>query len=161
MRHARLRQGEGAHVADSSGRREDWENADLPRHGAVASIAIPARDPITSAVFYEAVFGWTLSAPDEERVAWTLGPWDNQQVPFRDASGLRGAFVAARGSSSDGILFDIYVDDLESVAREVEARGCPILEPMRTHGGITMARFRDPGGNIVGIRGADQDRAPV
>jgi len=124
----------------------------LARHGRVSHITIPARDPITSAVFYEAVFGWTLDPPDGERVTNTLGPRDNARVPFSDTpSGLVGAFVAARAPSSDGPLLHIYVEDIEEVVREIEARGCQIVAPMRTEGGVRVATFHDPGGNVVGI----------
>lgn len=124
----------------------------LATHGKVAYIAIPARDPITTGVFYEAVFGWTLSPPDGERVAYTLGPRDNERVPFSDApTGLIGAFVAARGPSSDGVLLHLYVDDIEGTLREIEARGLEVVEPLRIEDGIRVAEFRDPGGNTIGI----------
>lgn len=124
----------------------------LAHHGKLSYIAIPARDPITSAVFYEAVFGWTLSPPDGERVAYTLGPRDNARVPFSDTpSGLIGAFVASRGPSVDGPMLHIYVEDIESVLQEIEARGCEILEPVRTQDGIRVAQFQDPGRNTVGV----------
>lgn len=124
----------------------------LARHGKVAYLEIPARDPITSAVFYEAVFGWTLQAPEDERVSWTLGPRDNERIPFRDTpDGLVGAFVAGRGPSSDGVLLHIYVDDIEVALREVEARGFEVRQPLRAEGDLRVAEFVDPGGNAVGI----------
>lgn len=124
----------------------------LAHHGKVAYIAIPARDPITSAVFYEAVFGWTLRPPAGERVSHTLGPRDNHRVPFSDTpSGLIGAFVASRGPSLDGVLLHIYVQDIEDVLREIEARGCEIRDPVHVEDGIRVALFQDPGGNFIGI----------
>jgi predicted enzyme related to lactoylglutathione lyase len=126
--------------------------AHLAHHGRVSYITIPARDPITSAVFYEAVFGWTLTPPEGDRVANTLGPRDNAHVPFRDtSSGVSGAFVAARAPSADGPLLHIYVDDIEQVLREIEARGCEIVESVRADGEIRVARFQDPGRNVIGI----------
>jgi predicted enzyme related to lactoylglutathione lyase len=126
--------------------------AHLTTHGKVSYVAIPARDPITSGVFYEAVFGWTLIAPDEVRVAWTLGPRDNERVPFSDVSGgLSGAFVATRGASEDGVLLHIYVDDLDGTLLEIEGRGFEITGPPHEQGGIRLAQFRDPGGNAIGI----------
>ncbi|MDA0815536.1 MAG: VOC family protein [Chloroflexi bacterium] len=130
----------------------------LARHGKVAFIELPARDPITSAVFYEAVFGWTLSPPIGERVAYTLGPRDNASVPFSDTpSGLIGAFVASRGPSPDGPVVHIYVEDIDYILHEIEARGCEILEPVHTERGVRVAQFRDPGRNVIGIweQGAD------
>lgn len=139
-------------MAEDSKSVHDDVEPHLARHGKVAYIEIPARDPITSAVFYEAVFGWTLSPTVGERVTHTLGPSENARVPFRDVpSGLIGAFVAARGASPDGLVLHIYVEDLESVLDEIEARGCEILERMHPEGGINLAQFRDPGGNVVGI----------
>ena len=124
----------------------------LAHHGKVAYVAIPARDPITSAVFYEAVFGWTLDPPDDKRVVWELEPWDNTQVPFSDvANGIVGVFTGTRGASSDGVLLGIYVNDIEGTLREIESRGCEVVEPVHLEGAIRIARFRDPGGNIVGI----------
>ncbi|MCK9486465.1 MAG: VOC family protein [Dehalococcoidia bacterium] len=124
----------------------------LASHGKVSYIAIPARDPITSGVFYEAVFGWTLSPLEDERVWYTLGPRDSQRVPFSDTdSGLVGAFVADRGATSDGVLFQIYVDDLEAVMLEVHARDLEVVDEPHTEDGITAARFRDPGGNVIGV----------
>jgi uncharacterized protein len=124
----------------------------LTHHGRVAYITIPARDPITSGVFYEAVFGWTLSPSEGDRVAWTLGPSDNDRVPFADApDGLVGAFVAARGPAPDGVLLHLYVEDSEGILAEIEARGCEIVEPLRVEGRHRLARFRDPGGNVIGI----------
>jgi predicted enzyme related to lactoylglutathione lyase len=130
----------------------------LAQHGRVSYIELPAQDPITTAVFYEAVFGWVLSPPDGERVAYTLGPRDNSRVPFSDtSSGLIGAFVATRGASPDGPALHIYVEDIDRVLQEVEARGCEIVEPVHTEWGIRIARFLDPGRNIIGIwqRAAD------
>ncbi|MCK9494564.1 MAG: VOC family protein [Dehalococcoidia bacterium] len=139
-------------MAEGSATPSESIDPHLTRHGKVAYIAIPARDPITSGVFYEAVFDWTLTPPDEERVSYTLGPRDNVRVPFTDTeSGLSGAFVASRGPSSDGVLLHIYVEDIEGVLREVEARDLAIVEPLRTQDGIRMAQFRDPGGNTIGI----------
>ena len=124
----------------------------LARHGRVSYIAIPARDPITSAVFYEAVFGWRLTPPNDVRVSWTLGPRDNERVPFSDTEGgLVGAFVADLGPSPDGVLIHVYVDDIDAALREIEGRGCEIVEPARDEGDLRIARFRDPGRNTIGV----------
>lgn len=129
----------------------------LATHGRVAYVEIPARDPITSAVFYEAVFGWTITPPDAERVAYTLGPRDNQRVPFTDTpGGLIGAFVAGRAPSSNGVVVHLYVEDIEGVLREIEARGGEVVAPLHPEDGVRVAEFRDPGGNVVGVWEAAQ-----
>lgn len=139
-------------LSEDPKRLPDGVDPHLAQHGRVAYVAIPARDPITSGVFYEAVFGWTLSPQEDERVWYTLGPRDSQRVPFSDtASGLIGAFVASRGPSSDGVLIQIYVDDIQGVVAEIEGRGQEIVQPVQTEGGISVAQFRDPGGNVIGI----------
>lgn len=139
-------------MSNEGERRPEGIEPYLAQHGKVSFIAIPARDPITSGVFYEAVFGWRLSPPDEVRVAWTLEPRDNERVPFSDTgSGLIGAFVAGRGPSSDGVLLHLYVADIEEAIREIEARGCEVIEPVHEDHGVRVALFRDPGRNVVGI----------
>ncbi len=126
--------------------------SEATRHGTISYVTIPARDPITSGVFYEAVFGWTLTPPEDERVSWTLGPRDNQRVPFRDASAeVIGAFVAGRAPSEDGVLLHVAVEDIDATLREIEARGCEIVEPVRSEGDLRVALFRDPGRNVIGI----------
>lgn len=124
----------------------------LAQHGRVAYVEIPARDPITSAVFYEAVFGWTITPPVDERVASTLGPRDNARISFSDtADGLFGAFVAGRAPSEDGVVIFVYVADIAGVLREIEARGGEIVRPLRPEGNLQVAEFRDPGGNVIGV----------
>jgi len=139
-------------MTDSSEAVPGGVDAHLAVHGKVSYVTIPARDPITSGVFYEAVFGWTLSPPDEARVSYSIGPRDNERVPFSDVpGGLAGAFVAVRGASEDGVLLHIYVDDLDGALQEIEGRGCEVLEPAHDEGGIRVAQFRDPDGNAIGI----------
>lgn len=66
-------------------------------------------------------------------------------------SGLIGAFVASRGPSTDGPRLHIYVEDIDHVLEEIEARGCEILEPVHTEQGVRVAQFQNPGGNVIGI----------
>src|SRR5690606_30945173 len=142
----------GTNMTDDSELLPSGVEPHLAQHGKVSYILIPARDPVTSSVFYEAVFGWTVSPQGDQRVWESFGPRDNERVPFSDTpAGLAGAFVAARGPSADGVLLHIYVEDIEDVLREVEARGCEIVESVRADGPVRLARFRGPGGNVVGI----------
>ena len=139
-------------MAEESAQIPEGVEPHLATHGKVAYIEIPARDPITSGVFYEAVFGWTLTSVPDDRVSYILGPRDNQRVPFNDSpTGLVGAFVAGRGPSTDGVSLNIYVEDIQATIQEIEGRGCEIVEALRPEGSLRVARFRDPGGNIVGV----------
>lgn len=139
-------------MADGTETSPEPIEAHLAEHGRVSFVAIPARDPITSAVFYEAVFGWTITPTEDERVWWTLGPRDNHRVPFSDTTtGLIGAFVADRGPTGDGVLLHIYVDGIEGIVQEIEARDLEVIEPVREERGMKVALFRDPGRNVIGI----------
>lgn len=93
-----------------------------------------------------------LTAPDDERVSWTLGPRENARVGFSDVpDGLVGAFVAGRGPSEDGVVIHLYVQDIAGVLQEIEARGGEIVRPLRVEGDLRVAEFRDSGGNIIGV----------
>ena len=53
--------------------------------------------------------------------------------------------------STPGLLFYIMVDSVESTSRAVVANGGIIVEQLGADAPEITARFRDPGGNIVGL----------
>ncbi|TLZ13447.1 MAG: VOC family protein, partial [Gammaproteobacteria bacterium] len=50
-----------------------------------------------------------------------------------------------------GVLFYIMVDSVEATCRAVEAQGGSIVQPIGADRPEITARFRDPGGNIIGL----------
>lgn len=110
-------------------------------HGKICYLEVPASNVAQSALFYAKVFGWRMR---------TRG--DGAQA-FDDATGqVSGAFVVGRGASTaPGLLVYIMVDDVAATCRAVESHGGTIVQPLGTDAPELTARFRDPGGNVLGL----------
>ena len=110
-------------------------------HGKICYIEMPTTDIQRSAEFYRTVFGWTI----RERT--------DGEVAFDDPIGeVSGSWVTGRSpSTTPGLLFYIMVDSVAAAMHAVTARGCEIVQPIGGDPGEITARFRDPGGNIVGL----------
>jgi predicted enzyme related to lactoylglutathione lyase len=50
-----------------------------------------------------------------------------------------------------GLLIYIMVDDIEATIAKVTAAGGEIVQPVGADAPEITARFRDPGGNILGL----------
>ncbi len=113
----------------------------LARHGHVSYLEIPSVDVEQSAVFYEAVFGWSIRRRDSANCS------------FEDGSGsLIGRWVSGRAISREPSLVPyIYVDGIEKIVQRVASRGGQIVKPIYPEGELLVATFRDPSGNIIGI----------
>jgi uncharacterized protein len=110
-------------------------------NGKICYVEIPATDIDQSAAFYEQVFGWRLRQRGDGAVA------------FDDTTGeVSGTWVTGRPPSTEvGLLLYIMVDDAEAAVNAVEANGGEIVQPIGADAPEITARFRDPGGNVVGI----------
>jgi uncharacterized protein len=120
------------------------EGADpgLATDGAITYMHIPAADVREAAAFYRDVFGWTIHDPDGDRPSFDTpngrlsGAWMSRELKVAEAPGL---------------LPYIYVDDVEqTVARIVSHKGEIVTEPY-PEGMLTVATFRDPAANQLGI----------
>jgi uncharacterized protein len=54
-------------------------------------------------------------------------------------------------ASSPGLLFYIMVDDIHQTIKAIEANGGEIVQAVGADAPEVTARFRDPGGNVVGL----------
>jgi predicted enzyme related to lactoylglutathione lyase len=110
-------------------------------NGKICYLEIPAEDVARSAAFYEAVFGWRLRKRGDGATA------------FDDAVGeVSGTWVTGRPPSREaGLLVYVMVDSVEETVRLVEAEGGEIVQPIGGDAPEITARFRDPGGNVVGL----------
>jgi predicted enzyme related to lactoylglutathione lyase len=110
-------------------------------NGKVCYIEIPATDIERSSGFYAAVFGWRLRRRGDGAVA------------FDDGAGqVSGTWVRGRPPSREvGVLIYIMVDSVEAAAVAVEAHGGEIVQPVGADAPEITARFRDPGGNVLGL----------
>jgi uncharacterized protein len=110
------------------------------KHGKICYIEMPARDAQTSADFYQRAFGWTIRTRGDGAIA------------FDDTTGeVSGAFVLGRTPMAPGLMVYIMVDSVADAMKQVEAHGGEIVQPIGVDPGEMTARFRDPGGNVIGL----------
>jgi uncharacterized protein len=110
-------------------------------NGKVCYIEIPAVDVQRSAEFYAKLFGWGLRQRGDGHTA------------FDDTTGqVSGTWVEGRPASAEpGLLFYIMVDSVAAAVDAVAAAGCVIVQPIGVDAPEMTARFRDPGGNVIGL----------
>ncbi len=110
-------------------------------NGKVCYIELPAVDIQRSADFYRAVFGWNIRTRGDGHLA------------FDDAVGeVSGTWVAGRKAAREpGLLVYIMVDSVASTIEAVIAHGGELVQPPGVDAPEMTARFRDPGGNVIGL----------
>ena len=110
-------------------------------NGKICYIEMPATDVARSSEFYKKVFGWNIR---------TRG---NGSVAFDDAVGeVSGTWIVGRPPTTNaGLLFYIMVDSVENTIKAVVANGGEIVQPIGADAPEITARFRDPGGNLIGL----------
>jgi|SRR5580765_1880745 len=110
-------------------------------NGKVCYIEMPAVDIDRSAGFYAAVFGWHIRKRG------------NGTTAFDDTTGeVSGTWVLGRKAFAEpGLLFYIMVDSVAATVDAVLAHGGVLVQPIGADAPEVTARFRDPGGNIVGL----------
>ena len=112
-----------------------------PANGKICYIEIPAVDVQRSAEFYAKVFGWRLRQRGDGHTA------------FDDSTReVSGAWVVGRPPSAEpGLLVYIMVDSVAATVDAAVAAGCAIVQPIGVDAPEMTARFRDPGGNVIGL----------
>ncbi|MBV8829123.1 MAG: VOC family protein [Acidobacteriaceae bacterium] len=110
-------------------------------NGKICYIEMPAADITRSAEFYGRVFGWKIRQRSDGRTA------------FDDTPGqVSGTWVQGRSAAaSPGLLVYIMVDDAVATVESIRSNGGEIVQPIGADAPEITARFRDPGGNIIGI----------
>ena len=110
-------------------------------NGKICYIEIPAADIARSAEFYRRVFGWSIRKRGDGSTA------------FDDTTGeVSGSWVLGRPpASKPGLLLYIMVDSVAATVEAVTAHGGEIVQPMGADAPEITARFRDPGGNVIGL----------
>ena len=110
-------------------------------HGKICYIEIPATDVRRSSEFYEKVFGWRLRRRGDGAIA------------FDDTTGnVSGTWVIGRPpATAPGLLIYIWCHSVAATVDAVIAHGGHIVQPIGADAPEITARFRDPGGNIIGL----------
>jgi predicted enzyme related to lactoylglutathione lyase len=111
------------------------------RNGKICYVEIPTTDVQRSAAFYQAVFGWQPRVRGDGSTA------------FDDSVGeVSGAWVTGRPPSpTPGLLVYVMVDSVAETVAKVRAHGGEIVQEIGADAPEITARFRDPGGNVVGL----------
>jgi uncharacterized protein len=117
--------------------------ADEPRvfrSGGLSYLRVPAPDPQRSAAFYEAVFGWRV---DSARAT----------PSFEDGTGhVIGHFMADLPVAGEGgVRPYVFVDSVADTVERIAAHGGEVITAPYPEGDLTVATFRDPAGNEIGI----------
>jgi predicted enzyme related to lactoylglutathione lyase len=110
-------------------------------NGKICYIEIPSTDVARSADFYKHVFGWNIRKRGDGHLA------------FDDTTGqVSGSWVLNRPPASQpGLLVYIMVDSVAATLDTVAANGGDIVQPIGADAPEITARFRDPGGNVIGL----------
>jgi len=110
-------------------------------NGKICYLEMPATDIARSAEFYRKVFGWNIRQRNDGHIAFDDGVGE-----------VSGAWVLGRPpSTTPGVLFYIMVDDAAAMVESIVANGGEIVQPIGGDAPEITARFRDPGGNVIGI----------
>ena len=110
-------------------------------NGKICYVEMPASNIQRSAEFYEKVFGWQTRKRGDGAIA------------FDDGVGqVSGTWVTNRPpAATPGLLIYIMVDDVEKTIASVIAHGGELVQPVGVDAPEITARFRDPGGNVIGL----------
>jgi uncharacterized protein len=110
-------------------------------NGKICYIEMPATDVARSADFYKRTFGWNIRKRGDGSVA------------FDDSVGeVSGTWVLGRPPASmPGLLFYVMVDSVAATVNAIVANGGEIVQPVGGDAPEISARFRDPGGNVIGL----------
>jgi predicted enzyme related to lactoylglutathione lyase len=109
-------------------------------NGKICYVELPATDIQRSAEFYASVFGWQTRTRGDGHLA------------FDDGVGqVSGTWVTGRTPATPGLMLYIMVDDAKRICDAIVSSGGEIVQPIGGDAPEITARFRDPGGNILGI----------
>lgn len=111
------------------------------KNGKICYIEMPAKDIAVSSKFYQQVFNWNIR---------TRG---NGSVAFDDSTGqVSGSWVLNRPPlDKPGLLLYVMVDDIQTAIDLITKNGGEIVQRVGVDHPEITARFRDPGGNVIGL----------
>ena len=109
-------------------------------NGKICYIEMPATDVRRSAEFYRSVFGWNVRTRGDGSVAFDDGVGE-----------VSGSWRLDRTPREPGLLVYIMVDSVAAACQAVVAHGGEIVQPIGADAPEITARFRDPGGNVIGL----------
>jgi len=110
-------------------------------NGKICYIEMPATDIARSSDFYRRVFGWNIRKRGDGSIAFDDGVGE-----------VSGTWVVGRPpSTTPGLMVYIMVDSVAATVESIKAAGGEIVQPIGGDAPEITARFRDPGGNVIGL----------
>lgn len=110
-------------------------------NGKICYVEIPSTDVARSIEFYQKVFGWNVRRRGDGRAAFDDGVGE-----------VSGTWVTNRPPSREpGLLLYIMVDSVAETIEAIIAEGGELVQPIGVDAPEITARFRDPGGNVIGL----------
>jgi predicted enzyme related to lactoylglutathione lyase len=110
-------------------------------NGKICYIEMPATDVARSAEFYQRVFGWQIRQRGDGATAFDDGVGE-----------VSGTWVVGRPPAAEpGLMVYIMVDSVSATVEAVIANGGEIVQAIGADAPEITARFRDPGGNVLGL----------
>ena len=110
-------------------------------NGKICYVELPAVDVARSIEFYRNVFGWNVRTRGDGKAAFDDGVGE-----------VSGTWVTNRSASPEpGLLMYIMVDSVADTIDAIVTQGGEIVQPIGGDEPEITARFRDPGGNIIGL----------
>jgi uncharacterized protein len=111
------------------------------RSGKICYIEIPALDIARSAEFYRRVFGWNIRRRNDGSIAFDDGVGE-----------VSGSWIVGRpAATTPGLLVYVMVESVAASVDAVVANGGEIVQPIGADAPGITARFRYPGGNVIGL----------
>src|SRR5215218_4157591 len=111
-------------------------------------------EPAELRAFYSQMFGWDAppGAPVAERIS--VQSEYSFITPSDEASPAAGGIGGGPGYGNHAIFY-VGVANVNDALAKAEALGAHIVLPPQRNdgGGVTVAHFRDPAGNLVGLAG--------
>src|SRR6185295_8564303 len=129
-------------------RRRSRNMAPTYGNGKICYVEIPATDIARSIEFYQTVFGWNVrrrgdgQAAFDDGVGQVSGTWVNNRPP----------------SAEPGLLLYVMVDSVAETIDKITANGGELVQPIGADAPEITARFRDPGGNVLGLYQQPENR---
>jgi predicted enzyme related to lactoylglutathione lyase len=110
-------------------------------NGKICYLEIPALDIARSADFYRRVFGWNIRRRGDGSIAFDDGVGE-----------VSGTWVLRRPPSEiPGLLLYVMVDSVPATLEKIVANGGEVVQSIGGDAPEITARFRDPGGNVIGV----------
>jgi uncharacterized protein len=110
-------------------------------NGKICYVEIPATDVARSIEFYQKVFGWNVRRRGDGQAAFDDGVGE-----------VSGTWVTNRPPSREpGLLLYIMVDSVAETIEAIVAQGGEVVQSVGADAPEITARFRDPGGNVIGL----------